>query len=199
MLNMKRSNFLIISFVFLYIFFSSYLLVSPAAAQRGRGGKACGQGCVDDTECMVGTSCSNGQCYQTGCNPAAGDSACCKSQRPRNPSSPTAVPPGGGVIVPPPGATTPGTVVPPGKGVTPDTGLLTPKVPMTPPVGGGTVADCSGPVEGTKDGLVDLFDFNLLRKEFSGSVATVMCDYDTNKVVDLLDFNILRIALNAQK
>lgn len=177
-----------ITALFTMLFLLSFTSVN--AQRAGQCGGVCNPGCV------AGNSCSGGTCVQIGCSTS---NPCCRSTRPPRPSSPTAVPPGGGVIVPPPGATTPGTVVPPGKGVTPDTGLLTPKVPMTPPVGGGTVADCSGPVEGTKDGLVDLFDFNLLRKEFSGSVATVMCDYDTNKVVDLLDFNILRIALNAQK
>lgn len=75
----------------------------------------------------------------------------------------------------------------------------TPTGVATPPVGGLTGGDCSGPVEGTPDGIVDLIDFNLLRKEISGPPATTFCDFDTNGIIDLLDFNIFRIAFIAQK
>ncbi len=180
-----------------FLLLSALLLFVPATyAQRPAG--QCGQQCVGGA-CAAGKYCSGGTCYETGCNPLAGDSACCKSQRPVQPRTPTSTP-GGGVVVPPKG-TTPATAAPGptgGTNLTPGTTPLTPFI--TAPVGGGgSAGDCSGPVEGTKDGKVDLSDFNLLRKEFSGTVKTAFCDFDTNGIVDLLDFNIQRIALIAQK
>lgn len=191
---MKSSNYLLKNALFILLLFFVLAFTSAAEAQRPRL-KACGQGCADDTECMIGTSCINRSCYQTGCNPAAGDSACCKSQRPRQPRTPTSPPSGGNPSVP---GVTSGVNVPNVPGIKP----VTPgNDQITPPNGGpgGVAGDCSSPVEGTKDGVVDLNDFNLLRKEFSGSVKTAFCDFDANRTVDLLDFNIQRIALIAQK
>lgn len=135
---------------------------------------------------------------QTSCTTS---NPCCRSNRP--PVPPTRTPSGGGgsPVVPTVGAATPGTIVTTGpiKNTTPGMSPLTPYVTITPGGGGGGTADCSGPVEGTKDGKVDLADFNLLRKEFSGTATTLLCDNDTNGVVDLLDFNIFRIAFIAQK
>lgn len=176
------------SFLVGFILFAS---INPTFAQRAG---TCGTNCPPEG-CQVGKYCSNGTCFETGCNPAAGDSACCKSQRPRQPRTPTSPPSGGNPSVP---GVTSGVNVPNVPGIKP----VTPgNDQVTPPNGGrgGVAGDCSSPVEGTKDGVVDLNDFNLLRKEFSGSVATAFCDFDTNGTVDLLDFNIQRIALIAQK
>ncbi|KXK11184.1 MAG: hypothetical protein UZ22_OP11002000388 [Microgenomates bacterium OLB23] len=136
------------------------------------------------------------------CKPAAQQAnPCCRSNRPQNPRPQPTTPPGGGgnPNIPNVPNTTPGNANPTGSFVdpnpiTPVSGKVTP-----PSGGGGTAGDCSGPTEGTKDGKVDLSDFNLLRKELSGSAATTACDFDTNGVVDLLDFNIFRIAFVAQK
>ncbi len=181
-------------FYFVSIFLLIFSLVHSVSAQSGPG--HCGTACP----CGVGNICQNGTCFERGCNPAR-DAACCKSQRVIAPRTPTAPPvknnPGGpGTIV-----ATPGVIVAPSGSVvdprTPSKGALTPM--LTPPVGGGTAGDCSGPTEGTSDGKVDLIDFNLLRKEISVPVTSPKCDFEPNGVVDLLDFNTFRIAFVAQK
>lgn len=168
---------------------------SPVFAQRPLG---CGDACDPaKSGCRASTYCHPGEkkCFEFTCDPSRGDSACCKSQRPRQPRTPTSPPSGGNPSVP---GVTSGVNVPNVPGIKP----VTPgNDQITPPNGGpgGVAGDCSSPVEGTKDGVVDLNDFNLLRKEFSGSVKTAFCDFDANRTVDLLDFNIQRIALIAQK
>jgi hypothetical protein len=192
MLNIRNISLL---FLLGFLLFSS---TTPTYAQRPVG--QCGQSCPA-AGCQVGKQCINGTCYEAGCNPAGGDPPCCKSQRVIRPTTPPGGGGGGGGSPTTPG-TTPGTIVTPGPGksTTPGMTPLTPFITITPggPVGG-SAGDCSGPTEGVKDGKVDLVDFNLLRKELSGSSTTVACDFDTNGLVDLLDFNIFRIAFIAQK
>ncbi len=182
------------SSLLLLIFFSPH----DAFAQRGlRCGQICDPArptCITNSYCHPTLK----VCYENGCDPNLGRPACCRSNKPARPA-PTTVPTGvtkpGNPVVPTT-ATTPGSTDP-GTNITPGAGILTPAVTGAPR--GGSAGDCSGPVEGTKDGKVDLADFNLLRKEFSGSATTLFCDNDTNGVVDLLDFNIFRIAFIAQK
>lgn len=162
--------------------------------------RRCPRTCVRSSDCPNNAPfCRGGVCWELGCQNMPGNTdPCCRSNKPARPA-PTTVPTGvtkpGNPVVPTT-ATTPGSTDP-GTNITPGAGILTPAVTGAPR--GGSAGDCSGPVEGTKDGKVDLADFNLLRKEFSGSATTLFCDNDTNGVVDLLDFNIFRIAFIAQK
>lgn len=178
------------------------LLITETSVVNAQRPAACGEAC-DPTRntCRSSTYChpTLRTCYEFSCDPTKGHPACCKSNRPARPNPTT--PPGGGNPNP---AVPTGSVVDPGPvnptGGTNTTPAKLPPISVTPPAGGGgTTGDCSGPTEGTKDGKVDLADFNLLRKELSGTASSKFCDNDTNGVVDLLDFNIFRIAFIAQK
>lgn len=171
--------------------FITLLFVKDSNAQ------SCPRTCARSSDCPNNAPfCRGGVCWELNCQNIPGNTdPCCRSNRPARPRTPTSPPSGGNPSVP---GVTSGVNVPNVPGIKP----VTPgNDQITPPNGGpgGVAGDCSSPVEGTKDGVVDLNDFNLLRKEFSGSVATAFCDFDANRTVDLLDFNIQRIALIAQK
>ena len=168
--------------IFTALIFTFLLLHSPIYAQRpGTCGQPCSPGCV------AGNTCISGVCVQFSCGVG---NPCCRivSIPPRTPTTPPARPSTAPVD------TKPG-INPTGNVVVPS---VAPSVMPTSPAGTMLPGDCSGTTEGTADGKVDLIDFNLLRKEISGSASTTKCDFDANKVVDLLDFNIFRIAFITQ-
>ncbi|OGK16757.1 hypothetical protein A3H80_01440 [Candidatus Roizmanbacteria bacterium RIFCSPLOWO2_02_FULL_37_19] len=70
---------------------------------------------------------------------------------------------------------------------------LTVTPPQTTPPPTGQIGDCAssqGP--GIKDGKVDLLDIDQLRNEINQQSQTLFCDFDGNSVVDIFDFNDLR-------
>lgn len=171
--------------------------VSPNSAATVRAQASdnqCGGSCKQDPSnlqgtCATGLICIGADLAGTGtcinpisatCSPS---NPCCSN------TNPTTAPTTGPIVTATPT---------PASNVT-----VNPTVTSVPPVtvdpGTPVVGDCSGDQAGVPDGVVDLRDFEHYRRELSGTLSTLACDFDASGSVDIIDFtNYLRLGFVGQ-
>ncbi len=82
-----------------------------------------------------------------------------------------------------------------GTGVTPTTGVSA--TPTKAPTNGPTATSTPGCTKKSAgdancDGLINLADFEIYRREFTGAVSTKTADFDASGTVNIIDFEIFR-------